>query len=57
MLEIRPEPSPEERTAIEGALGRLNREEPNRGAWWEAGLAENHEVAEGELGDRAPPQE
>jgi len=41
-LEIEPEPTPEERTAIERALAAAwdgPRLEP-RGAWWRAGLAE-----------------
>ncbi|MGH2450158.1 MAG: hypothetical protein ACRDGE_02580 [Candidatus Limnocylindria bacterium] len=41
-LEIRPEPPPEEREALERALARLL-EEPGdqRGAWWRAGIYEN----------------
>jgi hypothetical protein len=39
-LEIEPEPTPDERAAIERALAALGgaaREDP-RGAWWRAGL-------------------
>ena len=41
-LEIRPEPSPEEREALERALARLL-EEPaeTRSAWWREGMREN----------------
>jgi hypothetical protein len=47
-LEIRPEPTPEEAAAIEAALQKL--EEPGRdghGPWWEAGVAENLDFADG----------
>jgi hypothetical protein len=41
-LEIKPEPSPEERTAIEGALARvLAAPSRLRSAWREAGVREN----------------
>jgi hypothetical protein len=44
VVELRwsPEPSPEERDALERALARIlaGREEP-RSAWWSAGVAEN----------------
>jgi hypothetical protein len=45
-LEIRPEPSPEERAAIETALRRLERGEPERGRWWESGLPPEEDEAE-----------
>ena len=46
-LEIRPEPMPDERAAVEAALRELE-EEPRagRGAWWEAGLAESLDGSE-----------
>jgi hypothetical protein len=39
-LEITPEPSPEERVAIEKAVSEVLAEEPKRpgGAWWRAGV-------------------
>jgi hypothetical protein len=42
-LEITPEPSPEEREALEHALARLLRGEGvgERGAWWREGVGEN----------------
>jgi hypothetical protein len=41
-LEIRPEPSPEERKAIERAVGSLADRLPDpRGAWWREGVREN----------------
>jgi len=40
--EIRPEPSPEEREAIEEALAHLTSPAPDpRSAWWRAGVAED----------------
>lgn len=40
--EIRPEPSPEEREAIDEALARLASPAPDpRSAWWRAGVAED----------------
>jgi hypothetical protein len=40
--EIRPEPSPEEREAIEEALARLISPAPDpRSPWWRAGVAED----------------
>jgi hypothetical protein len=40
--EIRPEPSPEEREAIEEALARLTAPQADsRSAWWRAGVAED----------------
>jgi hypothetical protein len=40
--EILPEPSPEEREAIEEALARLTSPAPDpRSAWWRAGVAED----------------
>ena len=49
-LEITPEPSPEERAALERALARLL-EEPGdpRGAWWREGIRENVTDPEAEL--------
>jgi hypothetical protein len=47
-LEISPEPKPEERAAIEAALRELeDGARAGRGAWWEAGLAESLDGAEG----------
>lgn len=41
-LEIRPEPSPEEREALERAFARLLAEpEDGRSAWWAAGVRES----------------
>jgi hypothetical protein len=41
-LEIRPEPTPAERAAVEAALRELQEQSrTGPGAWWEAGLAEN----------------
>jgi hypothetical protein len=41
-IEITPEPTPEERTAILAALDRIRAEdERGPGAWWEAGLRES----------------
>jgi hypothetical protein len=42
-LEITPEPSPEERDALERALARLLEYEGvgERGAWWREGVGEN----------------
>jgi hypothetical protein len=38
-IEIHPEPSPEERTAIEAAVAELHAgRRENRSAWWHAGL-------------------
>jgi hypothetical protein len=38
-LEITPEPSPDERAAIEAAVAEvLNGESETRGAWWRAGV-------------------
>jgi hypothetical protein len=46
-LEIHPEPTAAERGAIEVALRALEDDaRPGRGAWWEAGLAENLDVSE-----------
>jgi hypothetical protein len=40
--EIRPEPSPEEREAIDEALARLASPAPDpRSDWWRAGVAED----------------
>jgi hypothetical protein len=41
--EIRPEPAPAERRAVEAALAaaRERGEEPVRSAWWRAGVREN----------------
>jgi len=41
-FEIDPEPSPEERAAIEAAVARVQAEQERApGRWWEAGVAEN----------------
>ena len=41
-LEIEPEPTPEEREALERALGSLAHEAVDpRGAWWREGVREN----------------
>ena len=43
-LEITPEPSPEERVAIEAALAELAQEQAREpGPWWAAGLPEADE--------------
>lgn len=47
-LEIRPEPEPGERAAIEQALRELDEEgRTGPSPWWEAGLAENLDGAAG----------
>ena len=44
ILEITPEPTPEERAAIEAAVGRLLGESSSdASAWWHAGVSENVE--------------
>jgi hypothetical protein len=43
-VEIRPEPTPEEREAILRALAELGRD-GRPGAWWEAGIRESAEGA------------
>jgi hypothetical protein len=50
-LEIRPEPPPEEREALERALARLLEDpvEP-RSAWWREGMRENLTSPEDEPG-------
>jgi hypothetical protein len=41
-LHWRPEPTPEEREALEQALARLPAERPDpRGAWWREGVQES----------------
>lgn len=41
-LEIEPEPTPEEREAVERALAGLHPEAADaRGAWWREGVREN----------------
>jgi len=46
-IEITPEPSPEERDAIERALARLLEEgAEQRSAWWREGVAENLNLEE-----------
>jgi hypothetical protein len=48
-LEITPEPSPEEREALERALARLDdgeRSSAARSAWWKAGLEEDLSLEE-----------
>jgi hypothetical protein len=48
-LEITPEPSPEEREALEQALARLLAEPGDpRSAWWREGVSENLSDSEGE---------
>jgi len=42
-LEITPEPSPEERVAIEAALAAGREQAGEPGAWWTAGLPETDE--------------
>jgi hypothetical protein len=50
-VEIHPEPSPEERAAIEAALvGLLARQGENHSAWWHAGLLDAVEDDELERG-------
>ena len=45
---IRPEPTPEETVAIEAALREEAENGRNgHGPWWEAGVAENLDVADG----------
>jgi hypothetical protein len=39
-VEIRPEPTPEEREAIVRALGALEGHEEHTSAWWQAGVGE-----------------
>jgi hypothetical protein len=39
-VEIRPEPTPEEREAILRALAELDGHENGSSAWWEAGIRE-----------------
>ena len=53
-VEIAPEPSAEEREAVERALARLLGE-PDGGvtAWWREGIRENV-LGEGSLEERAP---
>jgi hypothetical protein len=47
ILAIRPEPTDDERAAIEAALtAPAERDAGKRGPWWEAGLAENLHGAE-----------
>lgn len=43
-IEITPEPTPEERAAIERALAGLRRERVES-LWWRAGIADNTETA------------
>jgi hypothetical protein len=56
-VEVRwsPEPSPEEREALERALARVlaEREDP-RSAWWRAGVAENVVAEEDVTADGEP---
>ncbi len=40
-IEITPEPTPEERSAILAALEQVQSDDDGPGAWWEAGLREN----------------
>jgi hypothetical protein len=48
-VEIKPEPTPDEREAIRRALAELDREE-RPSAWWEAGI---REAVDGD----SPPEE
>jgi hypothetical protein len=56
-LEITPEPSPDERVALERALARLLEEPEEQGsAWWREGIRENlAEEAEAVTTVRSPP--
>jgi hypothetical protein len=48
VLDIRPEPTPEETAAIEAALREVDERSRNgHGPWWEAGVAENLDVSDG----------
>lgn len=48
-LEIKPEPSPEEREALELALARLLAQPDDpRSAWWREGVGENLSDSEAE---------
>jgi hypothetical protein len=49
-VEIHPEPSPEERAAIEAAVGLLARQGENHSTWWHAGLLDAVEDDELERG-------
>ena len=42
-IEIRPEPTPEEREAILRALAGLDGRKDGASAWWEAGIRESFE--------------
>jgi hypothetical protein len=42
-IEITPEPSPEERAAIEAAVGSLLGNRSEASAWWRAGVLESSE--------------
>jgi hypothetical protein len=42
-IEIRPEPTPEEREAILRALAALDDRKQGASAWWEAGIRESFE--------------
>jgi hypothetical protein len=46
-VEIRPEPTPEEREALLAALSLLDGEPSAASAWWEAGIREAVEEPEG----------
>ncbi len=49
IFEIKPEPSPEERTAVSAALARLLAAEPDGcSLWWEAGVRESVDDGEGD---------
>jgi hypothetical protein len=45
-VEIRPEPTPEEREALLAVLARLNGKAREASAWWEAGIRESVEEPE-----------
>jgi hypothetical protein len=48
-VEIRPEPTPDEREAIVRALAELGGHADQRSAWWDAGL---HDAVDGEQDER-----
>ncbi|MGH3017022.1 MAG: hypothetical protein ACRDLU_01450 [Gaiellaceae bacterium] len=55
-IEIRPEPSPEERAAIEAAVaGLLAGTGENHSAWWHAGLLDAVELDESDPPARTSP--
>ena len=50
-VEIKPEPTPEEREAILRALAALGGNEEQASAWWQAGLREAVEIEPEESAD------